>query len=277
MKLITTVPTTLIVVALLAIVATNSRTVKAQTASVQQTYQAEDATAMSGGATVESGPNVGFTGTGYADYGDKGSFVEWSTIPTSADGDYTISIRYASVNQRPLDVYIDGTKKARFEIRSAGSNWNVWTEESVKVVGLAKGGHTIKLVAADGDGPNIDWIALRGPPPPSSSSSITRATVLGPDQYLKRGEFRGSPGGTFQVGDRVMLCMLMSIRLMVVWFSNLTLSLSRRLSRAAPVLLFSSASTITDNLSSMIPHLIRTIGRQAPLGAKNYICNSTEI
>lgn len=164
-----------------------------------QTYQAEDATNMSGGTKAESGPNSGFSGNGYADYGGKGSFVEWTSITTSVDGDYDITVRYASVTQRPLDVYIDGTKKARFEIEPAGSNWDEWKEESVKV-GLAKGGHTVKLVASDGDGPNIDWMALRGPPPPPPPSSPSRSTVLEPDQFLKRGEFRGSPGGTFKVG-----------------------------------------------------------------------------
>lgn len=161
-------------------------------AQTVETFQAEDAATLSG-VTAESGPATGFSGSGYADYGGIGSFVEWTDISAAVDGDYEISIRYAAVNQRPVDVYVDGTKAETFDVLTAGSTWNEWTEESV-TVSLAQGGHTIKLVASNGDGPNIDWMSVGGPPP-----SISRSTVLEPDQSMERGEFRSSPGGIFKV------------------------------------------------------------------------------
>jgi Carbohydrate binding module (family 6) len=186
----------------LAVVASHSAVAQTPAATL---FQAEDAASM-GSATAATGPTTGSSGRGYADLGAEGSFVEWTGIPASDDGAYEIAIRHAVVNQQcQVDVYVDGAKRGAFDVLTGGgSTRNGWKRASVKV-SLTKGEHTVRLVAVNGGGPNIDWMSVRGPPPSVPSplrglaQSVSRSTVLEPDQSLKRGEFRDSPGGVFKV------------------------------------------------------------------------------
>lgn len=154
-------------------------------------YQAEDAVSL-GGVSVQTAPNTGYTGSGYVDFtGDQGAFLLWN-INAAFEGRYTIAIRYASPDSRPMDFYVDNVKQnVGFGIAPT-SNWNDWRQEAVEVR-LSAGAHQIKVAQLRSMGPNIDWMSIEGP-------LDGRSTVLESDQELKTGEFRSSPRGLFKAG-----------------------------------------------------------------------------
>jgi monoamine oxidase len=99
-----------------------------------------------------------FSGQGYASYLAEGGYVEWRvTFPET--GDYLTSVRYASTEDRPLDLYVKGEQdelKVSFSaLQTLG--WSHWLKES-HVLSFDKGEHTIQLRASENEGPNVDWI-----------------------------------------------------------------------------------------------------------------------
>lgn len=138
-------------------------------------YEAEKATL--GGGTIVASDRAGFSGTGFADYGNAGSFVEFNiTIPTFSP--YVIEARYAAQTDRPCDIYIDGEKVGTYSFintipgtipDAALTNWTL----EKKGFSLNAGSHTVKLVTV-GAGPNLDRIVVRGG---MVTSDITAPTV----------------------------------------------------------------------------------------------------
>ena len=117
-------------------------------------YEAEDAK-MSG--CQKAADHKGFQGTGYADYGSAGSYVEWDNVLADTNGKYNLTFRYASGNDRPCDLYVNGQKAGTIPFAGTG---NFDTYKTVKIQAeFKKGGNFVKVVSI-GDGPNLDALAV---------------------------------------------------------------------------------------------------------------------
>jgi Carbohydrate binding module (family 6) len=176
-------------------------------------HQAEDAVSL-GGVSTETGPNTGYTGSGYADFnGGQGAFLLWN-VNAAFEGDYSIAIRYASPNARPMDLYVDNVKQSQGYAIAPTGNWNEWQQEAVNVR-LSSGAHQIKVAQLTNEGPNIDWMSIEGP-------LDGRSTVLESDQVLNAGEFRSSPRGLFKAGldDSGQLVIQEGSSSTVIWSSG---------------------------------------------------------
>jgi predicted secreted protein len=102
--------------------------------------------------------HAGYEGTGFADYSDNGGgSIEWTFNAASA-GDVDITVRYATRNARPLDLFVDGIKRVRFDCPSSGS-WTSWRTETAVVTLDQPGTHVLRL-AAPFSGPNVDWLSV---------------------------------------------------------------------------------------------------------------------
>jgi hypothetical protein len=126
-----------------------------------QTLQAEDARLSGPGVRAS---NAGYTGGGYADFGDAaGQSIEW-TADIAEMRDYVLEFRYANGggSSRPLNVKVDGAAPAGVSnplpFAPTGS-WTTWRTISV-TVRLAAGRHTIRLEST-GPGANIDALTIR--------------------------------------------------------------------------------------------------------------------
>ncbi len=114
--------------------------------------------------------NFGFESAGYADYNDRGGgSIAW-TYNAASSGDVKVTIRYATMNDRPLDLYIDGTKRAEFLCKNTGS-WTSWTNE-MAMLSLEGGAHTL-LLQARLTGPNVDWLSVLSSEPEPNESPQT--------------------------------------------------------------------------------------------------------
>jgi hypothetical protein len=99
----------------------------------------------------------GYEGSGYARYSDRGGgSIKWSYTAASS-GDVKLSLRYATVNARPLDLYVDNTKRLRFKCNQTGG-WSKWVVESA-VLPLVRGTRVLRLQAPF-LGPNVDFISI---------------------------------------------------------------------------------------------------------------------
>jgi subtilase family serine protease len=111
-------------------------------------------------ATVATN-HTGFTGTGFVDYANvAGSFVEW-TVPRSAAGSVTLTIRYAngSTANRPMAISVNGGTAVSVNFPVTGS-WNTWATAKVTVT-LRSGSNTVRATATGAaGGPNVDWLEV---------------------------------------------------------------------------------------------------------------------
>ncbi|MEQ2457544.1 Ig-like domain-containing protein, partial [Flavonifractor hominis] len=124
-------------------------------------YEAEDGT-MSGG-TAAASARTGYTGTGYADYGGAGSYVELE-ITVATFSPYDIEVRYATADPRPCTVYLDDQVIGTLSCVPGGSGdaaWTAWVNETIRDVPINGGSHKLKIVA-NASGPNIDRVVVRG-------------------------------------------------------------------------------------------------------------------
>ena len=117
----------------------------------------------------------GYTGSGYVDYGRRGSFVEWN-IDAPVSSEYEITVRYSSKSERPADMFLDKRSKAAssFQFSKTGG-WKDWDTESI-ILPLKKGAHTLKLKAGDRGGPNVDWLSVNPLKPLSPAPTIKRTS-----------------------------------------------------------------------------------------------------
>ena len=117
-------------------------------------YEAEDAKLVN---CQKATNHKGFQGTGFVDFGEKGSYVEWDNVLADNDGQYTLTFRYAAPNARPCDLVVNAKKVATIAFDKTGQ-WTNWKTVDMKV-DLKKGGNYIKVVAI-GPGPNLDALAV---------------------------------------------------------------------------------------------------------------------
>jgi hypothetical protein len=121
-------------------------------------FEAEDARLSQ---AVVARNHTGFTGTGFVDYANvAGSFVEW-TVPRTAAGSVTLTIRYANgtTANRPMAVSVNGGTARTVSFPGTGS-WNTWRTATV-TVSLRAGTNTIRATATvAAGGPNVDWLEV---------------------------------------------------------------------------------------------------------------------
>jgi hypothetical protein len=121
------------------------------------TYQAEDADDFRNCAVLTK--HTGFQGNGYVDPDGFGSYLSFDINAPAGPGHNEITIRYATKNSRPLDLLVDESKKHTFPCSATG-DWANWNTEKI-VLSLNQGPHTLKLLASESTGANIDWLSVR--------------------------------------------------------------------------------------------------------------------
>jgi pectinesterase len=108
---------------------------------------------------VES-DHSGYSGSGYANTDNAiGSSAEWAVV--AAGGPATLRWRYASTEERPASLIVNGTTIGHLDFSST-NNWSSWAAES-RSVDLAAGNNTIRLTALGSSGlGNIDNLTIAG-------------------------------------------------------------------------------------------------------------------
>ncbi len=124
---------------------------------VPVTYEAENATL--GGGTVAAHANAGYTGAGYADFGNQNSTVQFN-VTAGAAGAATLTFRYAngSTAARPVSLSVNGTVVSTLSFAPTGS-WTTWTTTALSTT-LLSGNNVILLTVTGSDGPNLDSLVI---------------------------------------------------------------------------------------------------------------------
>jgi hypothetical protein len=132
-------------------------------------YEAEDATVV--GPVIKSN-NLGYTGTGYADYQNaSGDYVEW-TVTMASGGDFDIAFRYAlsDADGRPLEIQVnDQVIDASLSFPDTGG-WSTWGMTAPLSVTLNAGDNTVRATAIGASGGNLDHLLIDGNNAPSFTS-----------------------------------------------------------------------------------------------------------
>ncbi|GAA5125802.1 hypothetical protein GCM10023212_28240 [Luteolibacter yonseiensis] len=157
-------------------------------------YEAEDATRV--GVRVGT-DNLGFTGTGFADYvANSGEYVEW-TVNAAHAGAHTISFRYANngTGNRPLEIQTNGQAGSRVTLPfSLTGGWTNYVMTPPLAVTLNKGINTIRATSTGSSGANVDHLALSGPPaPPTNAWVLFDGTTATRDAQWRRDADGTSP------------------------------------------------------------------------------------
>lgn len=109
-----------------------------------------------GSNVVVATNQVGYTGTGFLDYGGQNSWAEW-TIPVTITGIYNIKVRYGngSTNQRQCELSVNGINQGNLPFAQQAS-WTTWAYQEFTAT-LNAGNNTVRLLAnTSSGGPNID-------------------------------------------------------------------------------------------------------------------------
>ncbi len=118
-------------------------------------YEAEDAKLV---GCKKANNQKGFQGTGFADFGGSGSYVELDNCLGESDGPHTLTFRYAaSGSDRPCQLIVNGKEAGTIPFAKTKS-WTDWQTVKMKV-NFKKGGNFVKVVAI-GEGPNLDALAV---------------------------------------------------------------------------------------------------------------------
>ncbi len=127
----------------------------AEKAVTPSRYEAENYSAQSG--CVVATTSAGFTGTGYADFGGNGTWIEWNNVNATLAGQYTLTLRYANgaAAARPAALTVNGAAAGTVQFAVTGA-WTTWVTTSI-VVSLPQGANTIRVTAnTTTGGPNVD-------------------------------------------------------------------------------------------------------------------------
>jgi hypothetical protein len=116
-------------------------------------YEAEAAVLKGASAATNQ---AGYQGTGFADYGDAGSYVLWDNV-LGEKGQYILTFRYASSTNRPCDLFVNDEKVGRLAFASTGG-FTKWSTVQAKAA-LKEGGNAVKVVSL-GSGPNLDALGV---------------------------------------------------------------------------------------------------------------------
>ena len=109
------------------------------------------------GPTLDSS-HGGFSGRGYADFGDGEQSLEW-TVKSKKSGQAELLFRYAlSSPNRPLKLEVNGAEISTLPFPSTGG-WEEWGNLSAKV-SLRKGDNVISLKSTGKSGGNIDHLQV---------------------------------------------------------------------------------------------------------------------
>ncbi|MCE5185547.1 MAG: DUF1080 domain-containing protein [Planctomycetaceae bacterium] len=118
-------------------------------------YEAEAANAMSD--VFVSQAHKGYQGSGFADMGGAGSFVEWNNVLADTAGKYKLTFRYATPNNRPCELSVNGAAAGTVEF-AATKEWTNWKTVDATVT-FKNGGNVVRLTSI-GNGPNLDAMAV---------------------------------------------------------------------------------------------------------------------
>ncbi|MGC9318126.1 MAG: carbohydrate binding domain-containing protein [Armatimonadota bacterium] len=131
--------------------------------------QAEEIADQGGGAVQIRDDKVAADGLCFSHWDDAGHWVEWA-LPVAADGRYLLAVRYCSQESVRRSVSLDGEELGEFSFPSTGgfsSEANDWAHEVLKsddgrplVFDLRAGEHLLRMSNADGNGMNLDYVAL---------------------------------------------------------------------------------------------------------------------
>jgi len=142
------------------------------------TYQAESYTAQRG-CSRETRPS-GYTGSGFVDFGDEGTYMEWNNISASAAGEYRLTFRYANggPSTRQASILVNGTNVGEAAFAST-DEWTIWRTVSLTKA-LRAGTNTIRVVASSSNGgPNLDSMEVAALDECPSDPNKTTAGVCG--------------------------------------------------------------------------------------------------
>lgn len=118
-------------------------------------YEAEAANTMNDVQVADN--HAGYQGTGFADFGDAGSFIEWDNVLADAAGKFKLTFRYAAVNDRPCDLLINGENVGRIPFADTGA-WTTWRTVDREVT-FRTGRNAVRVIAVS-PGPNLDAMAV---------------------------------------------------------------------------------------------------------------------
>ena len=124
--------------------------------STSVTVQAED-TDFSG---FHESNHSGFNGTGFINFDTSGSYIEWTAVDGGAEGQATLSFRYAygSIGTRTGALVINGVARP---ITFPGTGaWNTWETHEIQVTLLPGTTNTIRLESNGQDLANIDEMTV---------------------------------------------------------------------------------------------------------------------
>lgn len=119
-------------------------------------HEAEARSAQSGCAQKSN--HGGYTGSGFMDYGNNGTWIEWNRVAAPEAGEYRLDFRYANARSgaRSAEVLVDGQRAGSVSFGQVGDDWDDWGVDSL-TVRLTQGNHTIRVRANSGrGGPNLD-------------------------------------------------------------------------------------------------------------------------
>ncbi len=117
-------------------------------------YEAEDAQMVE---CTKANNQDGYQGTGFADFGGAGSYIEWDNVLADQAGEYKLTFRYAAAGNRPCRLYINGLDAGLLNFSSTGG-WTNWKTIDTRAV-FKKGGNFVKVASID-QGPNLDALAV---------------------------------------------------------------------------------------------------------------------
>jgi hypothetical protein len=147
------------------------------------TYQAESFTFQSG--CTRASNHIGYTGTGFMDYGGNGSLVEWDNVNVAAAGQYKLIFRYANGSSvaRQCAIAVNGATLVGNAAFARTGAWTTWSTFSITAA-LKAGNNKVRVTAnTSSGGPNLDKMDVEpvgGTPICVSVSEGTSATLSCP-------------------------------------------------------------------------------------------------
>jgi len=133
--------------------------------------QAEDFKDQGGGTVQIRDDKVNADGKSISHWDDKGHWLEW-IMPVEKSGGYILVVRYCTQMEVRREVAMDGKPlgKQAYRFSTTGgfsgsvNDWDhtaLGTGDGQSVIfHLAKGEHTIRMTNVDGNGMNLDYLAL---------------------------------------------------------------------------------------------------------------------
>jgi hypothetical protein len=119
-----------------------------------------------------------FTGTGYVDFTNAATDASVTlNVPITTAGCYDVNIFYAGVEDRPINVYVNGVLWANPACPNPGS-YDAYAYASV-VLSLKAGSNSIKFTGpGPNSGPNFDRIEIKKVPRSGSCSPVAPSAVV---------------------------------------------------------------------------------------------------